>query len=104
MAPDGTASRLTADEFRLEPGRVWTSPTSGARYPLAWRVLVPGSGINLSVTAAVENQELSAQSTGVTYWEGAIDVTGGLGDSRAEGRGYLEMTGYAGPSMGTLLR
>ena len=29
VAPDGTMLRLQAGEFRLIPGRVWESPTSG---------------------------------------------------------------------------
>lgn len=105
VAPDGTSSSLAAsDGFRLEPGRQWTSPASGARYPIAWRVLMPGPGIDLAVNAAIDNQELRTPLTGVTYWEGAIDVTGTIGGRSVKGRGYLEMTGYAGPSMGTMLR
>jgi predicted secreted hydrolase len=104
VAPDGTTSRLTLEDFSLEPGRTWTSAT-GARYPVAWRVRVPRAGIDVSVAAVLENQELSpAQAASVTYWEGAIDATGMLGGFRVAGRGYLEMTGYAGPSMSTLLR
>jgi hypothetical protein len=39
----------------------------------------------------------------VTYWEGLIDVAGTTwADRAATGRGYLEMTGYAG-SMGRVL-
>jgi predicted secreted hydrolase len=105
VAADGTSSRLTFEAgFRLEPGRTWTSPTSHARYPVAWRVVVPGSDIDLSVNAAVDNQELNTTQSGVTYWEGAIDVSGRFGGRTVKGRGYLEMTGYAGASMGALLR
>ncbi|MBZ5495500.1 MAG: lipocalin family protein [Acidobacteriia bacterium] len=38
------------------------------------------------------------------YWEGAIEATGSRMGRPAHGRGYLEMTGYAGPAMGSLFR
>ncbi|MCA9480321.1 MAG: hypothetical protein KC545_08175, partial [Nitrospira sp.] len=36
-------------------------------------------------------------STGVTYWEGAVDVTGTWQGRPVDGRGYVELTGYAMP-------
>ena len=96
---------LVADDYRLEPGRVWTSPTSAARYPVEWRVQVPGMSIDLQVRAAVDAQELhTAESTGVTYWEGAVVVSGTTRAGAVRGRGYLEMTGYAGEPMSEVLR
>ncbi|MEO8521139.1 MAG: lipocalin-like domain-containing protein [Acidobacteriota bacterium] len=99
---DGTAVPITlASGFRLDPGRTWTSPASSARYPVAWTVNLPGAALELEVEAAVDDQELrAAQGSGVTYWEGAIDVRG----RGVKGRGYLEMTGYAGEPMGHFLR
>lgn len=99
---NGTAVPITlASGFRLDPGRSWTSPASGARYPVAWTVHLPGAALELQVTAAVDDQELrAAQGSGITYWEGAIDVSG----RGVKGRGYLEMTGYAGAPMGHFLR
>ena len=101
----GRATALDAGDFRLVPGRVWSSPASGAAYPVAWRVAVPGAGLELRVEAAVDSQELSTgESTGVTYWEGAVTATGTRGGRPVRGRGYLEMTGYAGPPMSEVLR
>ena len=41
-----------------------------------------------------DDQELDARgSTGTTYWEGAVTALEG---GRRVGRGYLELTGYAG--------
>ncbi len=106
VEPDGTFTAIAFESgFRLEPGRVWTSRVSGARYPVAWRVRAPASNIDLAVTAALDDQELhTEQSSGISYWEGAIDVTGSVKGREVRGRGYLEMTGYAGPAMGNLLR
>ena len=53
----------------------------------------------------LEDQELrTTESAGVTYWEGAVDVTGTVAGQSVAGRGYLEMTGYAGGPMSTYLR
>lgn len=86
---DGSSRHLEADEFTLEPLRHWRSPDSGAQYPVAWRVTVDELGIDLEVEAEFDRQELVL--TPVTYWEGALRVTGSH-----PGRGFLEMTGYAG--------
>lgn len=101
VRPGGAVVHLTVDDFTLEPsGRVFVSKASGARYPVAWRVSVPRHGIELDVSTPLEDQELrTAGSTGISYWEGLIDVSGRTGGRPVTGRGYLEMTGYAG-SMG----
>jgi predicted secreted hydrolase len=91
--------------FQLEPGRRWTSLSSGATYPVQWTVRVPGASLDLAVSASLDAQELRTEhSTGVTYWEGAIDVTGRSAGRPVTGRGYLEMTGYAGPGLDNLLK
>jgi predicted secreted hydrolase len=42
----------------------------------------------------MDDQEMDARtSTGTIYWEGAVRLEGPGG---ARGRGYLELTGYAG--------
>jgi predicted secreted hydrolase len=77
---------------RFEPERIWTSPLTQARYPVAWRVVTPVG--EFSVQALVDAQELdSRQSTGTVYWEGLSDLLNAQG--QRVGRGYLEMTGYA---------
>ena len=76
------------------PGRRWTSPLSGARYPVQWRVQTPAG--SFGVRAMLDDQELdSRDSTGAIYWEGLCELLDGAG--RVVGRGYLEMTGMAKP-------
>jgi predicted secreted hydrolase len=103
---DGRQTSITAaSRFTLTPGRLWTSDASHARYPVAWHVTVPSARIDLDVTAALDAQELHTEhSTGVTYWEGAIDVRGQSTGRAVTGRGYLEMTGYAGRAMSEYMR
>ena len=80
------------DVVHFEPLRVWTSPSTRARYPVAWRITTPAG--EFTVRAQLDNQELdSRQSTGTVYWEGLSDLLNAQG--QRIGRGYLEMTGYA---------
>ncbi|HYE74836.1 MAG TPA: lipocalin-like domain-containing protein [Blastocatellia bacterium] len=101
----GNATLIKVDEFVFEPaGEIWRSSASGASYPIAWRAQVPNRKIDLTLRAAVENQELNTgASTGVNYWEGAIEVIGTREGKAISGRGYLEMTGYSGAAMGVVL-
>jgi predicted secreted hydrolase len=102
---DGSLVSLAATDFRLAPtGPTFHSPGSGATYPIGWRIDVPGEDLTLTVSTPLRNQELDfTRVTGVAYWEGVVDVAGTARGGRAiTGRGYLEMTGYAG-SMGRFL-
>ncbi len=105
VSRDGTARPIAAHEFTLTPGRQWTSPVSRTAYPMEWRLRVPSAGLDLTVSAAVEAQELrTRQSTNVTYWEGAVRVAGTSGGRSLRGVGYLEMTGYSGAKMSDVMR
>ena len=87
----GEGSYLGRDEVEIEISDFWDSPLGG-RYPMGWRITVPYLGLELDVAAVMTAQELS---TTVRYWEGAVDVTGSRGGDLLEGRGYVELTGYA---------
>ena len=83
-----------AQSVAFTPLRWWTSPRSGARYPVQWQVQTPAG--TFAVNALLDSQELdSSGSTGAIYWEGLSDLMGATG--QPVGRGYLEMTGYAKP-------
>ena len=105
LAPDGGRTRLMSDDYGLVPGRIWASPTSGAQYPVEWQIEIPSVELDLSIRATIDPQELHTdRSTGVTYWEGAVDAVGTRSGQSVVGRGYLEMTGYAGQPMSEALR
>ncbi|MDO9316287.1 MAG: carotenoid 1,2-hydratase [Burkholderiaceae bacterium] len=89
----GAVRNFATAEVRLTPGRLWTSPGSRARYPVEW-TLDTASG-RFRVKALLDAQELDSRaSTGSIYWEGLSELQDEQG--RRIGRGYLEMTGYAG--------
>lgn len=92
VAQDGGATPLEASGFTLTPQRYWTSPRGGTRYPVAWRAEVPSLQLSVEVEAALPDQELELS---VRYWEGAVRVRGTMRDAPVQGRGYLELTGYA---------
>jgi predicted secreted hydrolase len=90
----GAAARnFASDEVRFEPGRRWTSAATQARYPVQWTLDTPAG--RFTVQARFDAQELDTRAgTGTAYWEGLSDLLDERG--RVIGRGYLEMTGYAG--------
>jgi predicted secreted hydrolase len=100
--PDGSSHHLSLSDFSLVVLDYWESPRSKARYPGMWRLLIPSRNLDLLVTPLIANQELiTAESTGVVYWEGAVTGDGNAGDRKITAEGYVELTGYAG-SMGGL--
>jgi predicted secreted hydrolase len=98
IRPDGTSVFLKAGEYRMQAVRYWKSPQTGAQYPVEWEVEVPAHGLRIRVSTPMENQELVMQP--VVYWEGAVEAAGNGGAGPLKGRGYLEMTGYAGALVG----
>lgn len=88
---DGTYRTLTNEEVTLEPMDQWRSPATGMRYPVTWRLRVPQEDMALEIMPYINDQELDVS---VTYWEGAVRVTGRARGKPVTGNGYLEMTGY----------
>jgi predicted secreted hydrolase len=94
----GRVERLLAADYAIQPRSSWKSPKSGGVYPMGWRVTVPRLGIDLTIDAEMEDQELvTTSSTGVAYWEGAVRARGEWRGRRTTALGYVEMTGYAAP-------
>ena len=88
---EGTSRHLSADDIRLDVLDDWESPLGG-RYPIRWRIRIPSTSMDVTVTPVFNAQELS---TTVRYWEGMVDVEGTVNERETGGRGYVEMTGYA---------
>jgi len=98
VPPSGDARHLQAGDLQVIPLAYWTSPHSGARYPIQWGLRIPSLELDLAVTAGLEDQEMrTPHSTGVVYWEGSVRARGTRGHEDIEGMGYVELTGYAEP-------
>jgi len=93
---DGTSRSLPADTWSLQPLKRWSSPATGANYPVSWRLKVPGENIDLELRAVMSRQENLSPVSGIHYWEGAVIAqppntkVGGV----IRGRGFVELTGY----------
>lgn len=89
----GEVRDFAPSEVAFAAGRRWVSPASKASYPVEWSVTTPAGAFG--VRALLDDQELDSRaSTGSIYWEGVSQLVDRTG--RPVGRGYLEMTGYAG--------
>jgi predicted secreted hydrolase len=99
LRPAGAPAQTFAPrQVRFEPLQTWTSPRTRAAYPVAQRIVV-GSR-EFETRPLMPDQELDARAgSGVAYWEGASELLEG---GHTVGRGYLELTGYAGPVPGAL--
>ena len=96
VSPDGRARHLEVTDFQIESNGTWTSAESKASYPSRWRLKLPALGLVLEVSPVLADQELrTSRSAQVTYWEGAVVVTGTKQGQPVKGKGYVELTGYA---------
>ena len=93
----GHATPLTEADFSLTPGKTWSSPTTGGRYPIEWTIQVPSLQLELALSTRLPQQELTGNTrTAPPYWEGAIECSGTRNSRPMKAVGYLEMTGYTG--------
>jgi predicted secreted hydrolase len=94
----GQTRHLLKEEVHIAPQSFWTSPHSGARYPVSWQVSVATLQLTVTVTANLDDQEMrTPNSTQVVYWEGSVRAKGTLREKPIDGVGYVELTGYAQP-------
>lgn len=93
--PMGEKLPLTwGDDILVDATGTWSSPIDGTAYPSGWRIRVPERGWDLRVDPRIPDQELDVS---FRYWEGAVAVLGtGEREEPVTGRGYVELTGYAG--------
>lgn len=97
IEPDGTTRHLKREEFKIDVLATWTSNQTRATYPARWNVAVPSAGILLELKPIVADQEMTVS---IIYWEGAVDASGQSDNKQVNGRGFVEMTGYAVQSTG----
>ncbi|MDH3279873.1 MAG: carotenoid 1,2-hydratase [Gammaproteobacteria bacterium] len=87
--PNGRVTPVSAAV--IEALSTWRSPSTGVAYPSGWRIVLPGRGLQLTLTPLLENQEIDLM---FRYWEGAVAVTGSANAHQLRGYGYAELTGY----------
>lgn len=86
----GVLRQFSENEIAFHPLRHWRSARSGGNYPVAIEIHLGAQA--LRTLPVLDDQELvTHRPTKVVYWEGLVRTVGAFA-----GRGYLEMTGYAG--------
>ena len=91
-AANGATTPLGPGDVSFSTNRIWRSPRTGGRYPVAREIAIrtPAGSRRFRLTPLFDDQELDSRATGgPIYWEGAVRTPGG--------RGYLELTGYVAP-------
>jgi predicted secreted hydrolase len=92
----GAPIDLAGQRIFIAKTGTWSSPHTKAVYPSGWKMDIPSQRISLRIDPVFKDQELStAKSTAVVYWEGAVNVRGSRDGRPVQGRGYVELTGYA---------
>jgi predicted secreted hydrolase len=85
----GRTQQWSGADVKFEPLRRWRS-ARGAEYPVALQIKFGPHTVRTQ--PVIDDQELSTRRPApVVYWEGLVQLEGTL-----TGRGYLELTGYAG--------
>jgi predicted secreted hydrolase len=96
VSADGHTRHLSVTDIRVESTGTWTSSESKAVYPNRWRLTIPSLDLSVEIVPLLDQQELrTSRSTQVTYWEGAVAVSGTKQGRSVKGQGYVELTGYA---------
>jgi predicted secreted hydrolase len=96
VSPNGQTRHLSISEIGVASTETWTSQESKAVYPSQWRITIPSLDLALDLVPLLADQELrTSGSAQVTYWEGAVSVSGTKQGRPITGHGYAELTGYA---------
>jgi len=94
VLPDGKSEHFYADSFSVDDIDFWKSKKSEAKYPVKWRVKIPKYGVDLTIQAVKNEQELRFWGIRLEYWEGKCAVVGTYDGKPISGSAYTEMTGY----------
>jgi predicted secreted hydrolase len=98
IGPRAESHLLPASALKVTILDHWRSPVTRASYPSGWRLEISDPQLHAALTLMPElkDQELVVyQSTGNSYWEGAVSIQGQSAGRAVEGEGYVELTGYA---------
>ena len=99
---DGNPTTLAYNEYKTTIMDWWTSPKSGAKYPIKQSITVAKLGLNLTITPIIDDQEFNVKSHTI-YYEGSVKIAGVHINLKTHelnaisGWGFLELTGYVSP-------
>jgi predicted secreted hydrolase len=94
----GNTTTIGPNLVRVGATGSWVSPHTGSSYPSGWSIELPDRDLHLTITPVQLDQELDTRaSTGQIYWEGEVTIDGQNRGKPLDGKGYVELTGYAQP-------
>lgn len=94
----GEKKHYLSKDYQVVILDTWKSPHTDAVYPSKWQVNIVTLNMQFVITPNLADQEMyTPQSTGLTYWEGSVSVTGRKDGKPLTGSGYVELTGYREP-------
>ncbi len=85
---------LSEHDVEVEYYDVWESELTGGVYPQNWNFRVPSLDLDVDITTGIVDQEMP--NLFWNYWEGMMDVEGTKAGQQVTGRGFVELSGYAG--------
>jgi len=98
VGPRGEVRYLEGQDLAITPLGSWTSPHTGAVYPMGWRVEVRPQGLSLTIKPLLEDSEFPGSGAiPIYYWEGEVLVQGRRQGQPVEGEGFVELVGYSRP-------
>lgn len=93
--PNGNKEFLALKEVDIKVLKQWTSTNTQKTYPAQWKLEIPKYKAKLILKPFMNNQELyNNQFSKITYWEGAVSVSGTFKEKQVKGNAYIELTGY----------
>ena len=94
MHPDGSSKQVDVSPVAPSLTEYWTSPASGNRYPMSYRIAIPDLDADLAVTCLVKDQELYFRNLPMlNHYEGASAVSGTYQGEPVKGYCYVELLG-----------
>ena len=91
VAADG--SQRSIDDVTFTPTRPWTSKRTFHAYPTSWRLRAPSLGLDVSIDAAFDDQELITVISKPAFWEGRCQASGTFEGRAVAGPAYVERSG-----------
>lgn len=87
--PGGAVLSLDDGTFQMTASRTWRHPSTGAKYPIEWRIVGPELDISIGPLSDAQGHDFSAP-----LWSGLVQVRGNRAQTPVSGFGTLQLTGY----------
>lgn len=91
---DREGRRTEAADVEFIGTNNWTSLRTFYDYPTQFTLQVPSLGLDLKLSADVDDQEFVTIIAKPAFWEGRVSIEGSLGGQTVSGIGFIERNGF----------